>query len=147
MTEGLWSRLSSAESLLRESEDKIARLRDMQTALTDLVGRAETADGRVVVEFEHGKGLTTLELDPKAMRMPSEDLAAAIKQAITEANEDLRWKVAEAVSASGAPTAVSAEEAQAQMAAVREQLLSHGRAAAEGFERASALLQQRNRPV
>lgn len=146
MTEGLWSQLGAAESLLRESETTLGRLREMQASLADLVGRAETADGKVVVEFEHGAGLTTLQLDPKAMRMASEDLAGAIKQAIIEANEDLRRKVAVAVSASGVVTSVTPAEAQQKVAAMREQLLTHGRAAAEGMDRASALLQQRRRP-
>lgn len=145
MTEGLWSQLGAADSMLRESEDKIGRLRQMQESLGELVGRATTADGKVVAEFAHGKGLTTLEIDPKAMRMPSTDLADAVKQAIHDANEDLRWKVAEAVAASGVTTTMSPEQAQAQVAAMREQLLGQGRAAAEGFDRAAALLQQRSR--
>lgn len=145
MTEGLWSQLGAAEAMLRDSEDQLGRLREMQTALGELVGRAETAEGRVVVEFEHGKGLTSLEIDPKAMRMQSAELAAAVKQAILEANEDLRWKVAEAVSASGVSTSMTPAEAQQKMAAMREQLLVHGRAAAEGLDRANALSQQRRR--
>jgi DNA-binding protein YbaB len=82
-----------------------AKLRDLRRAadgmraarerLASLVGTGIAADGRVRVTWAAATGLDQLDLDPRAMRMPSQDLSAAIKSAITDAMADLRRQTAE----------------------------------------------------
>lgn len=86
-------------------QDLDARLGDIRKAsdgmraarerLESLTGTGTAADGRVRVTWTAATGIDQLHLDPRAMRMPSEELAAAIKQAITEAMADLRRQTAE----------------------------------------------------
>lgn len=86
-------------------QDLDAKLRDIRKAsdgmraarerLESLTGTGTAAEGRVRVTWTAATGLDQLHLDPRAMRMPSEELAAAIKQAITEAMADLRRQTAE----------------------------------------------------
>lgn len=70
-------------------------IRAAQERIATLVGTGTAADERVKVTWAAATGLDQLHLDPRAMRMPSEELAAAIKQAITTAMTDLRRKTAE----------------------------------------------------
>ena len=56
----------------------------------DTEGRGEAADGRVRVVAGTGGELTSVELDPRAMRMPSEELAEELKSAVNAALRDLR---------------------------------------------------------
>ena len=81
------------------------RLRDLRRAadgmraarerLASLVGTGIAANGQVRVTWAAATGLDQLQLDPRAMRMPSNDLSAAIKSAVTDAMADLRRQTAE----------------------------------------------------
>lgn len=88
-----------------ERQNLDGRLRDMKKAsegmriarerLATLVGTGTAADDKVKVTWAAATGLDQLTIDPRAMRMPSEDLARAVKQAITAAMADLRRQTAE----------------------------------------------------
>lgn len=73
-----------ADALLGQAQDAAA-VRDQ---LNETVGEAQSDDGfiRAVVG---ARGLQSLTLDPRAMRMPSEDLSKAIVEATSDAREDL----------------------------------------------------------
>jgi len=144
VTESLYSQIAAAEETLRASESQLGRLRQLHAALAGLVGRAEAADGRVVVECTSGEGITKLELDPYAMRMQSGELAQAIKTAIAEANDHLRAQIQQAVAEAGSAGAVPApEELRGRLAAAREQFIGAARTAAGGLADANRLLNQR----
>ncbi|MCL2585166.1 MAG: YbaB/EbfC family nucleoid-associated protein [Streptosporangiales bacterium] len=70
-------------------------MRAAQERIAALAGVGTAADDKVRVTWAAATGLDQLHLDPRAMRMPSQELAAAIKQAITAAMTDLRRKTAE----------------------------------------------------
>lgn len=88
-----------------ESQNLDGRLRELKKAsdgmrvakerLAALVGTGTAADDRIRVTWAAATGLDQLHLDPRAMRMPSQDLADAIKQAIAAAMADLRRQTAE----------------------------------------------------
>lgn len=88
-----------------DTQDLNGRLRKMQKAsdglqaarerLASLTGTGTAADGKVKVTWASATGLDQLQLEPRAMRMASEELAAAIKQAIADAIADLRRQTAE----------------------------------------------------
>lgn len=70
-------------------------MRAAQERISALVGTGTAADDRVKVTWAAATGLDQLHLDPRAMRLPSEELAAAIKQAIKSAMSDLSRQTAE----------------------------------------------------
>jgi len=108
-------------------QDLDGKLRDMRKAsdgmravrerLTNLTGTGIAADGNVKVTWASATGLDQLQLDPRAMRMPSQDLAAAIKRAITDAMADLRRQTAEVLRDE---TGASAGDSVAKIEEMRE---------------------------
>lgn len=102
---------------LRELRKASDGMRAAKERLSALVGTGTAADGKVRVTWAAGTGLDQLHLDPRAMRMPSQDLAAAIKAAVTEAMADLREQTAEVLRAE---TGVSAGGSVAKIQDMRE---------------------------
>jgi DNA-binding protein YbaB len=80
---------------LRDLRRAADGMRAARERLASLVGTGAAADGRVRVTWAAATGLDQLQLDPRAMRMASQDLSAAIKSAITDAMADLRRQTAE----------------------------------------------------
>ncbi len=74
-------------------------------------GSAEAADGLVRVEVDGSGAVTDLVLEPKAMRLPSADLAAAVRQAIGDAQSAARAELEKAP-----PMAATVEVADMQRA-------------------------------
>ena len=145
MTESLYSQIAAAEDALRASQAALGRADQVREALAGIVGRAEGADGRVVVECTPTEGLTALELDPKAMRMASADLAAAIKATIVAAGADMRSQIQRAMADVGAASMPSADEVREQLTGVHQQFLGAARAATAGLSDAQRLLNDRGR--
>lgn len=85
-------RTDAIESAMRSAKDNLARMGEVQEALASLVGVAESDDGRVRAETDNASGLKKLTIDPRAMRMGSEELAETITKVIAEAMADLRRK-------------------------------------------------------
>lgn len=76
------------EKILRASEQHLSDSKRLQERIGKITGRAKSADGRVTVHWD-GEGLNKLELDPRAMRMTSADLAEAIATTAQQAKQDL----------------------------------------------------------
>lgn len=131
--------IEQAETAMKDAEGRLAKLQSIRTDLGELVGRAEAADGLVSVEWTP-QGLADLHLDPRALRLPSADLAEQIKQAIAAATAELREKTRAALEAAGvaAGPPPSPEEVQAQLRQLREQMVTTGRASAAAIDRAAA---------
>ncbi|WP_240489861.1 YbaB/EbfC family nucleoid-associated protein [Actinomadura atramentaria] len=60
----------------------------------DVEGTGEAADGRVKVTAVAGGRLKSVELDPRAMRMASQELGEALVTAANAALDDLRSRAA-----------------------------------------------------
>lgn len=71
--------------LLDQLEAQIARAQENATAVAAVEGWGEAANGHVKVCVGPSGVLKKVELDPRAMRMPSEDLAASIVEAAQDA--------------------------------------------------------------
>jgi DNA-binding protein YbaB len=84
------------ESIARAQREQMSRLQDMQEKLGQLVGRAESEDGRISLSFSEPQGLHDLHLDPRVLRLPSEEIAATIERLVNEARADLKQQTAEA---------------------------------------------------
>ncbi|MGH3486924.1 MAG: YbaB/EbfC family nucleoid-associated protein [Actinopolymorphaceae bacterium] len=80
--------------MMRSAAEKLDRLRGMRNEMADLRGEGEAADGKVRASVLPGGAPQTLELDPRAMKMASEDLAEAILEAIRVATDDAATKAA-----------------------------------------------------
>jgi DNA-binding protein YbaB len=78
------------EKMLSASERNVARHEEVQRRAADLVGRVQSPDGRVTVESTGQDSLSKLELDPRAMRMSSAELAEVIMATAREAKNDLQ---------------------------------------------------------
>lgn len=75
--------------VLRNSRERMAKVTEARERMTGLTGRAESTDGRIKVASTAEDPLAELQIDPRAMRMGSEELAAAIRQVARLARTDL----------------------------------------------------------
>ncbi|MEV7803902.1 YbaB/EbfC family DNA-binding protein [Microbispora sp. NPDC088329] len=76
------------ERFRERADARIDAVERLQGTLSSLVGRARDEDGLVGVEFS-ARGLSELELHPKAMRLSSGELAERIKETVRAASDDL----------------------------------------------------------
>jgi DNA-binding protein YbaB len=77
------------DKVLRGAGEHFARVEEVQKGMVALVGRARDEDGLVTVEYTSG-GLSELDLNPKAMRLSSGELAEKIKAVVRDAAQDLQ---------------------------------------------------------
>ena len=70
--------------LLDQIEAQAAKVKENAAALSAVEGWGEAADGLVRVCVGPSGALKNVELDPRAMRLPSVDLAASIVEAAKE---------------------------------------------------------------
>lgn len=76
------------ERFQERADARIGAVERLQSTLSSLVGRARDEDGLVSVEVST-RGLSELELHPKAMRLSSGELAERIKETMRAASDDL----------------------------------------------------------
>jgi DNA-binding protein YbaB len=72
-------------ALLGDFRQDMAALERLSGQIAEVRGRGEGAEGRVAVEVTQTGGLVGLTIDPRAMRLGSAELAAAILDAAAEA--------------------------------------------------------------
>jgi DNA-binding protein YbaB len=90
-------RTGAIDEALRDAKSKLTRVGDLQEMLASLVGTAESGDGRVRAESDSASGLRKLTIDPRAMRMGSEELAETITKVVADAIADLRRRSQEEI--------------------------------------------------
>jgi DNA-binding protein YbaB len=88
---------SALERLLEEAERTIERSKELEEQLSSLEAEASAAEGRVSVVVGSGGRLKSLTIDPRAMRLGSEELAEAILIAVNGAQEALAQRTQETV--------------------------------------------------
>ncbi|GAA3471599.1 YbaB/EbfC family nucleoid-associated protein [Nonomuraea roseola] len=76
------------ERMARESEESVRRLEEMSQEITSVTGTGESRSGLVVARTDHGGMLDSVRLDPRAMRMGSEELAEELVEAVRAAQQD-----------------------------------------------------------
>lgn len=113
----------ASRRVIRELQDKLGRLEDVRNALREVRGEGEAADGLVRVVVGPSGTLEDLELDPRAMRLASEELRDAIVEAAQAATADAQAKVTELMSdfagASGESLAAGLRTGDIDIAGVR----------------------------
>jgi DNA-binding protein YbaB len=75
--------------LARQLREQTAQAAELQQAIAGLVGHAESEDGLVRLGFSPTGGLTELSIEPRAMRMGSDNLARLITDLFRQAMADL----------------------------------------------------------
>ncbi|MBA9001968.1 MULTISPECIES: YbaB/EbfC family nucleoid-associated protein [Thermomonospora] len=75
-------------------EQDAERMRGFQERMSQIRGRGEAADGRIVAEVDSEGGLTALDMDPRVLRMPLEDISAEIRKAVNAAFKDFQDQAA-----------------------------------------------------
>lgn len=79
--------------LMRQSQERMARLAAVREQMADLKGRAESYDGNIIVISTADDPLAELKIDPRAMRMGSEKLASVLRETARCARQDLDAQV------------------------------------------------------
>jgi hypothetical protein len=110
-------------ALVEAARAKADRLVELRERLGDVLGRAATDDGYIAAACD-GTGLRELTLEPRAMRLPSEDLAAAIVTVSRSAREDYDRQRRELLAETGAVPEVDLEQSRAQLAELQESFRS-----------------------
>jgi DNA-binding protein YbaB len=85
--------------VLSATRERMAKVEAVKGRLSELTGQAETADGRIKVVSTSDDPLAELHIDPRALRMGTEALAAAIKATARQARGDLDRQVREITAA------------------------------------------------
>lgn len=80
---------NSIENLTDVVTGQNAKLHDVRRQMTELRGKGRAADERVEVEVNQFGALAALRIDPRAMRMGSEQLAEAILSAARQGVRDV----------------------------------------------------------
>lgn len=141
--EELSRQIDEADEAMRRASANLGNFEALRGVLAELVGRGEAAEGLVVAEWT-ATGLAELTFNPRVMRMPSEDLAEAVKTAVREAAEDLRTQTRAALDEAGigGRTRPSIEEVRARLDEVRESTISNARRSASDLGRAQEYRRQ-----
>ncbi|HEX5597424.1 MAG TPA: YbaB/EbfC family nucleoid-associated protein [Micromonosporaceae bacterium] len=85
--------VTNPDQILREHQERLAKVEQMQEGILNAVGTAHSGDQRITVSYSEADGVRELRLDPRVMRMPSEELAAEITRLVNEARADVRRQV------------------------------------------------------
>lgn len=88
-------RVGELEDLMKRSGAQLREMQANQSKMADVVGTAEGAEGRIKVTVRPGGRIESLELDPRALRLPSEDLAETIVATVHEASNNATEKIAD----------------------------------------------------
>ena len=86
----------SPEAFAAQHEERLARLADLHKEVAEAAGEAASADGRVQVRYTGAEGISELQLDPRALRLPADDLADLISRTVNDAKRAAAAAVTEA---------------------------------------------------
>jgi DNA-binding protein YbaB len=83
------------ERMLQDTEQGMSKITEMRERITEIIGRAEAADGRITAEYTSEGGLSALDLDPRVLRLPSAQLSQEIRAAVNAAAKDFQRQLSE----------------------------------------------------
>ena len=79
----------------QDARETMRRITEGAVTYDDVVGSAESEDGYVRVRMGATGVVEAIELDPKVMRMPSQDLAEVLTATLNQARDHLAEQLAE----------------------------------------------------
>lgn len=87
----------TSDEIREDQEERLAKIQEIQDAVATAVGEATSEDERIKVTYTEAGGVRDITLDPRAMRMPSEDLAAELVRLVNAARADAQQQVQKVV--------------------------------------------------
>jgi DNA-binding protein YbaB len=131
--------LTELDRMLTETRKLLGQVRSGDgTASSEAAeGRGSAADGRIIVVAGAGGEITSIELDPRVMRMGSQDLAEHLVEAVNQALRELRAQAATA------DVSIAPEILEQRLAEVQDQGLRQMAMFTEGLQEVIARLGQR----
>jgi DNA-binding protein YbaB len=83
------------ERVLREAENSLPKVGEMRERIREIVGKGEAAGGRITAEYSSEGGLSALQIDPRALRLPSDELSQEIRAAVNAAAKDFQGQLSQ----------------------------------------------------
>ncbi|GAA4234963.1 hypothetical protein GCM10022254_41110 [Actinomadura meridiana] len=83
------------DKVLEDAQRRVTKMTAIREQTAHLTGHAESTEGRIKVTSSATDPVAELRIDPRAMRMPAEELSSAIRSTITAARHDLDRQVEE----------------------------------------------------
>lgn len=102
--------------------EQMATAEKLEQGIRDATGHAVSEDGRITVAWSEAGGVDALELDPRAMRLGSDELAAQITQVLNAARLQAQEGIAALVSDAMGEGAADPRDVVAQLPTLQEQL-------------------------
>jgi DNA-binding protein YbaB len=105
---------SDIDQVLSEARKALESMRKSPTPseTPPVQGTGESAEGKVKAAAQAGGRLKSVELDPRAMRLSSEELAEHIMTAVNAALDDLRSKAPAAAASEAIDTAALGKQVE-----------------------------------
>jgi DNA-binding protein YbaB len=105
----------TSDEVRQDQEQRLARIQEIQEATVSAVGQATSEDERIKVSYTEAEGVRKIELDPRALRMASEDLGDEIARLVNDARKDAQQQVQRLVQESAQDASVDPQEFLAKM--------------------------------
>jgi DNA-binding protein YbaB len=103
------------DRLLAGVSDQVGRVEEIRKDFGELRGHGEAAEGMVKVEVRPGGALSSVEINPRAMRLGSEALGEAILAAAQIAEQDVTGRMSEVMKPIVGETAAFADILRGKM--------------------------------
>lgn len=119
--------LRSPEEIMATQREQMQKTQELERQLKEITGSATSEDERITVVYSEFNGLKELKLDPRVMRMPSDDLSAEIIRLVNEAKADgqsqIESLVQETFGEDGQPDPEQLTEQTAQLHMTMDELM------------------------
>jgi DNA-binding protein YbaB len=80
---------SDNRQLIGQLKERLDAARELRERLAELVGKGESLNGAIQAVYTDADGLTGLVINPRLMRLGSEELAERVVEAVRAARDDL----------------------------------------------------------
>jgi DNA-binding protein YbaB len=101
------------ERIAREAEQAMRSLADLQERLAAVRGSGTAAGGQIVVEADSSGRIDSIKLNPRVMRMASQDLADELLRAVNAAQDDCAQQTHDLIAGTGVKPSMDEAEFQA----------------------------------
>ncbi|WP_433433389.1 YbaB/EbfC family nucleoid-associated protein [Nonomuraea sp. CA-141351] len=94
------------ERVAREADEALRRLAGLQERVNSIRGTGTGADGMVVVGADSSGRIDSIQLNPRVMRLASQDLAGELLRAVSGAQDDCARQIHDLMGEAGVGTSV-----------------------------------------
>jgi DNA-binding protein YbaB len=94
------------ERVAREAEQTLRNLAGVQERLGAVRGTGTAAGGHIVVGADSSGRIDSIDLNPRVMRMPSQELAEELLRAVNAAQDDCVRQTRDLIAGTGVDTSV-----------------------------------------